>query len=402
MTMTRGSRASSRLASLAGYSLIEMMVAMGVSTVVMGATMAGLSDIAKGSEMVVNVTEMNKSLRIGMDLIERDMLQVGSGLPPGHTINVATGAGATQVKIPGPPTQPGYAAQPILLALGDPDISAVQPSPGKGPVINGVATDVLTVLMADNALLDVPLTASTATTATLAWSTSPPYSVAAPGPNITTGPDKVSPGQLMMIWKGALTTLVEVTSVDTAGRVLTFASGDALNLNQTAAAAGNLAYLNAQGSALSWTAVVPGPPLVTELGNTFITRVRMVTYYLDATLDPTRPRLVRRVNNGSPTVFDNASGTSVAMDVENLTFRFDINDGNLNPASVQMNAADLAGTGACNPNPCSINLIRKVDIVLTGRSRNVNNPKARSFHNTLTSQVSFRGMAFVDEYLSHF
>ena len=63
-----------------------------------------------------------------------------------------------------------------------------------------------------------------------------------------------------------------------------------------------------------------------------------------------------------------------------------------------MTASDIVGTGACFPNPCSTNQVRKVDILITARSSNVVNPKARSFHNTLASQISFRGMAFVDEY----
>ena len=306
MKMT--TRAGSRFARTAGYSLIEMMVAMGVTTVVMGATMTGLSDVSKGSEMVVNVTEMNKALRTGMDLIERDMLQVGSGLPPGHTINVPSGAGSTPIKMPGPP---GTA---FTSVVGDPDISAVEPKPGLGPVINGVATDVLTVLMADNAFLDVPVTAATATTVDV--------SLINGLPNLASGADKVSAGQLMMVWKGTATTLLEVTSVDTSSRRLTFSINDSLNLNQSGAAAGNLAFVNAQA------------PALTSVTSTYITRIRMITYYLDATIDPAHPRLVRRINNGSPTVFDNTSGTAVAMDIENLTFRFDLNDGNLNPASV--------------------------------------------------------------------
>ena len=67
-------------------------------------------------------------------------------------------------------------------------------------------------------------------------------------PNIAAGPDRVSPGQLMMITKGSLTTLVQVTAVDTATRRLTFANGDSLNLNQSGAAAGNLPALNARGA----------------------------------------------------------------------------------------------------------------------------------------------------------
>ncbi len=368
----------SRFAGMAGYSLIEMMVAMGVTTAVMGATMTGLADVSKGSEMVLQVTEMNKSLRSGMDLIERDMLQVGSGLPPGHVINIPTGTGSSSIRFPGPP---GTA---FVSVANDPDISAVEPRPNLGPVINGVATDVLIVLMADNAFLDVPISAITGSSATISL-----------GPNIATGPDRVTPGQLMMIWKGSITTLVEVTDVDTSTRRLTFSNSDSLNLNQSGAAAGNLPFLNAQAPAFAYT-------LATNTSNTLITRIRMISYYLDATTDPTHPRLVRRINNGSPTTFDNTSGTAVGMDIENLRFRFDLNDGNTNPASVQMNATDLTTGGACAPAACSTNQIRKVDIVLTARSRNAMIPKARSFHNSLNSQVSLRGMAFVDEYLNAF
>ena len=71
--------------------------------VVMGATLGGLSDVSKGSDMVVQATEMNKALRTGMDMMVRDMMQVGSGLPPGHVINVASGAGSSAIKMPGPP-----------------------------------------------------------------------------------------------------------------------------------------------------------------------------------------------------------------------------------------------------------------------------------------------------------
>lgn len=372
MTTTRtGSR--SALADASGYSLIEMMVATGITTVVMAVTMTGLADVSKGSEMVLNMTAMNKALRSGMDLLERDMLQVGSGLPPGHVILVPSGVGSTPIRLPGPP---GTA---FTSVAGDPDISAVQPSAGLGPTVNGHATDVLTVLMADNAFLNVTVTAVTATTVDV----SP--TVGGVPLNIATGPDRVSPGQLMMISRQSSTALEQVTSVDYGTRRITFADGDSLNLNQSGAAAGNLAAINRLAPANSIIGVQ-------------LTRIRMITYYLDATIDPKHPRLVRRINNGSPTAFDNTSGTAVAMDIENLTFSYDLNDGNTNPSGVRMTLTDQGVAGACAPNPCSTNQVRKVDIVITARSSNINNPKARSFHNTLASQVSFRGMAFVDEY----
>jgi prepilin-type N-terminal cleavage/methylation domain-containing protein len=382
----------------AGYSLIEMMIALAVMTVVMAVTMTGMSDVVKNNELVLNMTQMNQSLRIGMDLLQTDMLQVGSGLPPGHVILIPSGAGSASIRLPGPPPP-----IPIFTTVaGDPDISAVNPQPGRGPVINGHATDVLTVLMADNAFLDIPLTAATATTVTVSTVDSALQPI-----NMASGPDRVTPGQLMMVWKGSTTTLLEVTGVNYVQRSITFAGLDALNLNQPAAAAGNLAAVNATlPPLLNVSPCVPPPPqqAATPCWNTFITRVRMITYYIDNTTDPKHPRLVRRVNNGSPTAFDNNSGTAVAMDIENLTFRFDINDGNLNPANVEMNATDIApaGTGACAPSPCNQNQIRKVNILLGARSANAVNPKARTYHNTLTSQVSFRGMSFVDEYRNTF
>ena len=69
---------------------------------------------------------------------------------------------------------------------------------------------------------------------------------------------------------------------------------------------------------------------------TNITRIRMITYYLDATIDPRHPRLVRRINNGHPTTFNNALGTAVAMDIENLQLSYDISNGTSNPGNVKM------------------------------------------------------------------
>ena len=76
----------------------------------------------------------------------------------------------------------------------------------------------------------------------------------------------------------------------------------------------------------------------------------------------------------------------------------DLADGNTNPSNVRFTTTDLAGGGACSPDPCSVTQIRKVNVALTARSRNANVPKARVHRNTLASQVSLRGMAFVNEY----
>ena len=63
-----------------------------------------------------------------------------------------------------------------------------------------------------------------------------------------------------------------------------------------------------------------------------------------------------------------------------------------------MNDADLAGTGACAPRVCSPNQIRKVNFMLSGRSRLPMRTTRQFFHNTLVTQVSLRSLAFVDRY----
>jgi Prokaryotic N-terminal methylation motif len=380
-------RTTSRAAlrDTAGFSMIEMLIAIGITTVVLGTATVAMSNALKLNETVMLTTGMNNTLRVGMDMMVRDMLQVGEGLPTGHVILTPSGVGSVQHNIPGPP------GSALKNAATDVDLNSVNPGPGLGPVINGVATDIVTVLTADNNFTDMPLIAITSTTFTVA-ATNPATGVAI---NIGSGQDRVLTGQLIMLEKGATTTVIEVTAVDAVNRKVTFANSDSLLLNQSGAAAGNVPALIATAPA----DVLPAAP-ATQVIPTTATRVRMITYYLDATIDPARPRLVRRINNGDPTTFDNNLGTAVAMDIENLQLSYDLADGITNPGNVRFTAADIAGTGACAPNPCNLNNIRKVNIVLTGRTRPSAQLAGRRFRNTLTSQVSLRGMAFVDEYLA--
>ncbi len=159
--------------------------------------------------------------------------------------------------------------------------------------------------------------------------------------NIATGPDRVLPGQLIMLEKGSYTVLLQVTSVDTSAGRIAFAAGDSLNLNVHTAASGSVAGTNGLNN---WA---PAPDLVPETTpvarttlHTTATRVRMITYYIDAT-DPVHPKLVRRLNNGHETSFNNNSGSVVAFDVENLKISFDMADGKTNPAGVTFVAGRL-------------------------------------------------------------
>jgi type II secretory pathway pseudopilin PulG len=379
-TMTRPLRR--RRTSAAGYSLVELLVAMAITITILGATMSAMTHAMRANETALLVTGMNSNMRTAMDLMVRDMLQIGSGLPPGHFVLIPSGTGATQMNIPGPP------GTTFKSAVGDTDLNAVNPGPGLGPTVGGVATDTITMLMADSTFNDVALVARASSGASIDVN---------PAVNIGSGPDRVTPGQLMMLDKGGYAILLQVTSIDAAAHRIFFAAGDSLNLNQHTTPAGSTAALNAQ--APSPDTALPSPQTVppTPSLHTTVTRVRMVTYYIDNTI-PAHPRLARRINNGSHTTFDNNSGSTVAYDIDKLRISYDLADGVGNPANVRFVAADFAGTGACAPAICSVNQIRKVNITLGARSRERFSVTKAFFHTELSTQISLRGMSFVNEY----
>jgi hypothetical protein len=230
-----------------------------------------------------------------------------------------------------------------------------------------------------------------------------------PAVDIGTGVDRVVPGQLIMLEKGSYAVLVQVTSIDAAAHKIFFATGDSLKLNQHTAPQGSMGKPCVGTDctvATGLTAFAPSPDIAlpspqtvppTPFLNTTATRIRMVSYYIDNT-DTAHPRLVRRINNGNPTVFSNSSGTTVAFDIDNLQISYDLADGVINPSNVRFTAADYAGTGKCAPSPCSVNQVRKVNITLAARSRKTFSVTRQYFHNVLTTQISLRGMSFVNEY----
>ena len=85
-----------------GFSLIELVIAMGLMSIVLGGAFAALTDVAKANDTVKLVTGMHNNIRVGMDLVVRDLIQVGQGLPTGRVIAVPSGTGAQPIVRPGP------------------------------------------------------------------------------------------------------------------------------------------------------------------------------------------------------------------------------------------------------------------------------------------------------------
>ena len=69
-------------------------VSMAITTIIMGATMVAMKDAIRATEGATLMTRMNNGLRTTMDLVVRDLLQVGQGLPSGHVVMVRRRRGA--------------------------------------------------------------------------------------------------------------------------------------------------------------------------------------------------------------------------------------------------------------------------------------------------------------------
>jgi prepilin-type N-terminal cleavage/methylation domain-containing protein len=385
----------------AGFTLIEMMLTMGLTLIIMASTMAAMNNAIRASEVASLTTGMNQGLRTAMDIMTRDMLQVGQGMPSGRTIDIPNNNGtaiSAAVKLPGAPFTTEVVRTIPATAT---EITAIIPGPGLGPTINGVATDVITMIQADGSFLstisdyDVNLTALSSTTMTVD-----------PAVDISNGgADDLKVGDLIMLMKATSTTLVQITALDGA-QTATFASGDSLNLNQTAPPMGTLTAhlaIDPKDRKPDGTPNCTNPPTPCFIPTT-ATRIRLITYYLDNVSTPGRPRLVRRINNGGvcpacSTTYNNYNGTAVAFDVENLQISYDLVDGVSNPSGIKMSAADMAPGGACGTLiACSPNQIRKINVSISGRSRMPMRQTRQYFRNTLTTQVSLRSMSFMDRY----
>ncbi len=65
-----------------GFSLIEVLISIALTVVVMGAVFTLLSRGQQSFEREPEVADLQQSARTALDLVTRDILQAGAGLPP--------------------------------------------------------------------------------------------------------------------------------------------------------------------------------------------------------------------------------------------------------------------------------------------------------------------------------
>ena len=146
-------------------------------------------------------------------------MQIGQGLPPGRTIGLPYGNGSSPMQLPGPidsnlqldgpsfcPPDPNDTTPDTVCE----QITAVVPGPGRGPSVGrSDATDMITMVQADSAFDQVPLTAFGANGASVTVAlpdTVAPIDIGKSprGLNITNGgADDIDAGDLIMLTKGS-------------------------------------------------------------------------------------------------------------------------------------------------------------------------------------------------------
>jgi type II secretory pathway pseudopilin PulG len=385
-----------------GFTVVELMIAMAVTTVLLYAAVIAFREASQSSTIVSQASDMTDNLRSGINLIQQDLQQAGSGIPTGgipipftsnnsSTSPCGTTAPPNRPKLNGvitfppcnstlPAVEPGQALGPLITA---PDAVAGNPSNPNS------YTDEITVLYADNLQMDAKPINEQATLVP-ANPGCPNGSLTLNGATLTAVFDGstldsngnyncvnfskngiiVNPGDLIMFSNNQGQTILAVTAVN--NQTLTFAPNDAFNLNGRSDSGGTIKQLQTSPTCGGTNACFP---------NTLATRVWMVTYYLDNVTSPPFVRLIRQVGFNPP--------TPVGETLENLQFTYNFVDGVNNPSN-------QPGV----PNGNSESQIRMINVYLGARStyQVAKGNRALFERDNLMTQVSLRSMAYHNKY----
>ena len=381
-----------------GFSLIELLVAMAILLVVVSVATTAIIQAQHVSEAVALEANVQENLRAGMHFIVRDLTQAGEGIPAAGISIPNNAAGVSNITRPGTPAASIFKSQslpavtytslpPVIPGSQLGSVVTTQNASSKAILTGGFNTDIITILYEDNTVVSsVGGAAAPLLTATpVNQPVGPPIcngTIAANGSSLTMdptcftlpgGPTPIAVGNLILFHNINGTALEYVTSI--AGSTINFAAGDPAGLNQTGLPNGTVSNLS--------VAATP----------TTISRVYMVTYYLDVVTNPAKPQLVRQVNYPNYPAGNPANPPQqVGEVIENLGFSYDIVN-TQDPAGTYPNGPGDAPTALAPDTPFAF---RAVNVYLGGRSEypwTWTNPP-QFLRNSLTTQVSIRSLSF--------
>lgn len=378
-------------AAMRGFSLIELLISLGVGLLVLGTAVGMYSNAVKATWTVSQKAEMQQDARASANMILKDISLAGAGLPSG---GLALTAGTAVLPVygcdqtpkcylgPGGNTAIAYPVQgttPYLYGIIPGWKQGITVSAAQGP------SDIITIVYTDDTFLldcyNITFTDGTGTSINFTLPTvKNPRACALTPPQ--TGPQDVTDAALgltagdLVLFQGknasgntayAVAEVTKATGTSSPFNV-TFNNGDPLKLNQAAATSNDLVQLDTAAN--------------TILGSAIASRVFIITYYLDISpYDGTTPRLMRQVNGHTPVPVDE----NVAF----MSFSYDTyaTDGTL--LKDQPDGGESAGV--------SPSLIRKINILhFTKRSQLSGTSGYQGFD--LQTSVSARDMSFQNRY----
>jgi prepilin-type N-terminal cleavage/methylation domain-containing protein len=372
-----------------GFSLVELMVTLAILVAIVGTTLGALTQASQATQNVTMMADTQENLRAGLNYMVRDLVQAGEAIPQGG-IPLPNNGGVVNVNKPSPPTLAyTFPTNSTVLQAITPGFAQGLKTATPSPTVSGLTllgpnkTDMITLIYADNSLIDntIPANPHTLNESPIFLAASganpgcPNGSIAANGSqvkfdvnciNINTGNTGLKAGDLIMFQNAGGVTLQCVTGV--AGEVVSFAGGDPFKLNQTLLPNGTLPQ----------TAV---PPNSGKYPPTTATRIWMITYYIDSNTNPERPMLMRQVNF-NPAI-------AVAEVIENLNVTFDIVDSQATVPAVNAPQITLPDTPA---------QIRKVNLLIAARSEAPSLQNHLYFRNNLQTEVSIQSLSFFSLY----
>jgi prepilin-type N-terminal cleavage/methylation domain-containing protein len=378
-----------------GFSLVELLIAMAVGLVILGAVTQLFKNGMDASRMVSQRAEMQDNVRAAINMIAKDVTLAGSGLPPGG-LSLPFGGGAvpslygrdqTPKNWMNPNTYPTGVFGP---APGTPVTNymyGLVPGPangmesgGPGAIpATGQAADAITSIYVDytfplgqyNIAFTDPLGGGISVTV--------PAPAPVPAiPAVINGPGGIQVGDLILLSNANGSAVGEVTNV--AANAITFAAGDKLNINQPGVVPGPGAGGNIRAICIpvtNCTAATTPPP------NAY--RLYAVSYFVEVPAAAGQmPKLMRQVDGRTP--------QPVADNIIGLNFTYDVCDGSVITLGNTPNCAGIPGLfPAYTPND-----VHKVDINVMGQS--ILSYGNHSQNMQLTTSVSTRDLTFKDRY----
>jgi prepilin-type N-terminal cleavage/methylation domain-containing protein len=365
-----------------GFSLLEMVVAMALGTIVLGAAVSIYIQGVNATWTVSQRAELQQDFRAASNLLTNDLSLAGAGLGQGASIQLPTSAtlplygcaqttGTCYINSGAGETYPVQGTTPYLYGL--------LPGYQEGPTVNTMATDIVTVVYTDPTFALDCYTASVTNSTTVTFTLPGTLSCTLPT-NIST-PQAVNDagvgltaGDLVWFTFGTSNVVAEVTTAATSGGVVVFASGDKLKMNQASSAARSLA---SQTTGTTGTAE----------------RILVITYYLDSSVTPTR--LMRQVSGHTP--------MPVAENVVYLNFTYDLFNTTTTTAAVGCPNPGAITPACANGSSSGLfpNQITKINIMHMDMDSSVNGSgfaqKGYSRMDLQTS-VSARNLTYVNNY----